>query len=78
MTQSDILFLVLCGVSVVLLALSSFVRPLARAGSVLTLLWLGAALPVLFFLNYAWPYVVLFYLVSATAGMLFLFGGKQT
>lgn len=77
MTSSDYIFLALCGVSVLLLALAAFVRPLAKPFSVLSLLWMGAALPVLFFLTYAWRYVLLFYLISGAFGLLFLFGGRR-
>lgn len=68
--------LILCAVSGLLLALSRFVRPLGRVCGVLSLLWAAAALPVLFFLNIAWEYVLLFYLISGMLGLIFLYGGK--
>jgi len=68
--------LILSAVSGLLLALSRFVRPLGRVCGVLSLLWAAAALPVLFFLNVGWEYVLLFYLISGTLGLIFLYGGK--
>lgn len=69
--------LILSAVSIVLMALSRYVRPLGRVCGVLSILWLAAALPVLFFLNIAWEYVLLFYLASATFGLIFIYGGKN-
>ncbi len=79
MTSSDYIFLILCGVSVVLLAMASFPRVLARLWAAVCLLWLGAALPVMFFLAYSLDYVLLFYLISGAVGLLFLIaGGRRT
>ena len=69
--------LILSAVSGLLMALSRYVRFLGRVCGVLSLLWLAAALPALFFLNVAWEYVLLFYLLSGTMGLIFLFGGKN-
>lgn len=68
--------LILSAVSALLLALGRFVRPLGRVCGVLSLVWIAAALPVLYFLNIGWEYVLLFYLVSGTLGLIFLYGGK--
>lgn len=68
--------MILSAVSGLLLALGRFVRPLGRVCGVLSFLWLGAVLPILFFLNIGWEYVLLFYLISATLGLIFLYGGK--
>jgi len=69
--------LILCAVSGLLLALSRYVRFLGRVCGVLSMIWLAAVLPVLFFLNIGWEYVLLFYLVSGMLGLIFLYGGKQ-
>ncbi len=68
--------LILCAVSGLLMALARYVRRLGRVCGVLCLLWLAAALPVFFFLNIGWEYVLLFYLTSGTLGLIFLYGGK--
>lgn len=68
--------LILCAVSGVLLALAVFAPP-GRLWGALSLLWLAVALPVLFFMNLAWRYVLLFYLISGMLGLIFLFGGKR-
>ncbi|MCD7770000.1 MAG: hypothetical protein LUH36_07805 [Oscillospiraceae bacterium] len=77
MTSSDYIFLVLCGISAALMALAVFARPIAKPCTVLCLLWMGAALPVMFFMTYAWRYVLLFYLISSAFSLLFLFGGRR-
>ena len=68
--------LILCAVSGLLMALARYVPFLGRIGGVLCLLWLAAALPVFFFLNLGWAYVLLFYLTSGTLGLIFVYGGK--
>ncbi len=69
--------LILIAVSAVLMALSRFIRVLGQVCGVLSILWLAAALPVMFFLDIAWEYVLLFYLASATLGLIFIYGGKS-
>ena len=68
--------LILCAVSGLLLALSRYVRFLGRVCGVLSMIWLAAVLPVLFFLNIGWEYVMLFFLLSSAFGLIFLYGGK--
>ena len=68
--------LILSAVSGVLLGLGSFVRPLTRVCGILCLVWLAAALPIMFFMNLSAQYVLLFYLLSAVLGLIFSFGGK--
>lgn len=68
--------LILAAVSGLLTGLGCFVRPLCRVCGVLLIVWLAAALPVMFFLNLAAPYVLLFYLISAVLGLIFHLGGK--
>ena len=67
---------ILCAVSGLLMALARYAPRLGRIGSAACLLWLAVALPVLFFLNLGWEYVLLFYLASGTLGLIFLYGGK--
>ena len=69
--------LILCAVSTVLTALGCFVPGLGKICAGLCLLWLAAALPLLFFLNLSARHVLLFYLISGALGMIFLFGGKK-
>ncbi len=71
-------FLILCGVSAALLAAASFLpRPWALAGAVLLLVWLAAALPVMYFCMLGEKYVLLFYLISGACGLLFRLGGER-
>lgn len=71
-------FLILCGVSVVLLAAASYLpRPWALVGSILLLIWLAAALPVMYFTMLSEKYVLLFYLVSGAFGLIFRLGGGK-
>jgi hypothetical protein len=68
--------LVFSAVSAALMALGCFVKPLGRVCGVLVLLWLAAVLPLLFFLNVSWQYVMLFYLISAAVCLVLNYGGK--
>ncbi len=68
--------LILSCVSGVLQALGVFCRPLRRTAAVLTLLWLVAALPILYFRDIPAPSVLLFYLLSAVFGLICHSGGK--
>jgi len=68
--------LIMSGVSLVVFALGRFVRPLARICGVLGLVWLAAALPILFFTDVDSQHVLLFYLISAALGLIMHFGGK--
>lgn len=70
--------LILSAVSAVLMALGCFVRPLGRICGVLCFVWLAAALPLMYFLNVGWAYVLLFYLISAAVSLIFQYGGKPT
>ena len=76
MSHSFLLTLLLAAVSGVLTALGCFVRPLGQVCAVLCLVWLALALPVMFFLNLASEYVLLFYLISSALGLIFLLGGR--
>ena len=68
--------LILSAVSVVLFGLGRFVRPLTRVCGVLGLVWLAAALPLMLFLDVDARNVLLFYLISAAAGLIVHFGGR--
>lgn len=68
--------LILAAVSAVLVGLGRFVRPLARICGIACLVWLAAALPVMLFLDLDSQHVLLFYLISAAAGLILHFGGK--
>ena len=68
--------LILSAISAVILALGRFVRPLSRVCGLAGLVWLAAALPVMFFLNLDAEHVLLFYLISAAIGLILHFGGK--
>ncbi len=70
--------LILCAVSAVLLALGCFAPRTGKLFSALCIVWLAAALPLLFFLNLTARYVLLFYLISGALGLIFLYGGKHT
>ena len=67
--------ILLSAISGVLLGLGC-VRPLRRVCGVLLLLWLAAALPILFFMNFSSELVLLFYLLSAIWGLIFNLGGR--
>ncbi len=68
--------LILSAVSGLLTGLGCFARPLGRVCAVLCLVWLAAALPVMFFLKLASEYVLMFYLISGALGLIFLYGGR--
>ena len=68
--------LIMAAVSGVLMGLGVFIRPLRRFFGVLTLLWMAAALPILFFRNIPSQNVLLFYTLSAVLCMICHFGGK--
>lgn len=67
--------LILCAVSGLLLGLGC-VRPLRRVCGILCLVWMAAALPILFFRNVPSDQVLLFYMLSAVLGLLFNIGGR--
>ena len=69
--------LLLAAVSAALMGLGCLVRPLKRVCGVLCIVWFAAALPLLFFLNVPSQLVLLFYLISAAAGLLFNIGGRR-
>lgn len=77
--SSVLTFLILCAVSALLLAGTQFLpRPWAGVCTVLTLVWLAASLPVMYFTMLGDKYVLLFYLVSGAVGLLLRLGGDRT
>lgn len=76
--SSVVTFLILCAVSALLLAGGIFLpRPWANVCAVLMLLWLAAALPILYFSMLDESYVLLFYLISGAIGLLLQWGGGK-
>lgn len=78
MASELITTLILAGISAVLQALGYFVPFLRKAAGVLLLVWMAAALPVLYFRGLSAESVLLFYILSALFGLVFSFGGKKT
>lgn len=76
MSTALVTTLILSAVSGLLFGLGCLVRPLRRICAVLCLVWLAAALPLMFFLDLSAPYVLLFYLLSGLLALIFQFGGK--
>lgn len=72
-----LILLILCAVSALLLALICFSPRAGRIGTGLCLAWLAAALPVMYFLDIERKGILLFYLVSAAIGLVFMTGGKE-
>ncbi len=77
MSKELVTTLILSGVSGVLQGLGYLIRPLRRTVGALLLVWLAAALPILFFLNIPSQDVLLFCLLSAVFGLIFSFGGRR-
>ena len=77
MSSDLITTLILTGISAVLQALGCFVPLLRKAAGVLLVVWLAAALPVLYFRGVSAEGVLLFYILSALCGLIFSFGGKK-
>ena len=69
--------LILCAVSALLLAGGCFIPRLSKVCAALTVLWLAAAMPIMFFTEVDMRHMLLFYLVSGALGLIFLFGGKK-
>ena len=67
----------LCAPSVILLGLGTWVKTYNRIWRAACLIWLAAALPVMFFMGLEEEELLLFYLVSAAAGLLFRTGGER-
>ena len=76
MSTALIYTLILSAVSALIIGLGRFVRPLARICGIVCLVWLAAALPLMFFLNLNSQHVLLFYLISSALGLIFHFGGR--
>ena len=76
MSSTLVIVLIMSAVSALLTGLGSLVRCLTRVCGVLLLLWLAAALPLMFFLDVSSELVLLFYLISAVCGLIFTIGGR--
>ena len=70
--------LILSAVSGLLMGLGCLVRRLERLCGVVTLVWLAAAVPIMYFLSLPSENVLLFFLISAVLSLVFQFGGKRT
>ena len=70
--------LIMAAVSAALMGSGCLAHPLGRVCGILCLLWLAAALPILYFLNIPSRLVLLFYLLSAAAGLIFNIGGRPS
>ena len=77
MSTELITTLILAGISAVLQALGYFVPSLRKAAGVVLLVWMAAALPILYFRCIPADGVLLFYILSALFGLIFSFGGKK-
>lgn len=71
-----ITLLILCAVSALLLALAFF-SPWHKQATGLCLLWLAASLPIMYFSDFSRNFILLFYLISAAAGLVYLAGGEK-
>lgn len=69
--------LLLSAVSAAILAGSCFLPRLGKICAWLAAVWLGAAIPIMFFSEVDMRHMLLFYLISAAFGLVFLFGGKK-
>ena len=68
--MSSIVIVIICAaVSAGLTAIGTFVPGLQRIGGIVGFLWLAAALPILYFNNVSWQYVLVFYLLAAVINM---------
>ena len=75
--SSTLTITILCAVSAGVLALAVF-TPLHRLGTVLTFVWLAAALPVCYFCALTDKQVFLFYLLSGALALGFCcLGGER-
>ena len=74
--SSTLIILILCAVSALVLSLAVY-SPLHRLGTVLTFVWLAAALPVCYFCALNDRQVLVFYLISAACGLCCLIGGEK-
>ena len=69
--------LIMSGVSLLQFLCGRFIRVLTKYCGILCLVWLAAALPLMFFLDVDARHVLLFYLLSSAAGLITHFGGRK-
>lgn len=75
--SSTLIIVILCAVSTAVLALAVF-SPVHRLGTVLSYIWLAAALPVCYFCALTDKQVFLFYLISGALALGYLcIGGER-
>ena len=75
--SSTLIIVILCAVSAAVLALAVF-SPVHRLGTVLSYIWLAAALPVCYFCALTDKLVFLFYLISGALALGYLcIGGER-
>lgn len=72
-----ILLLILCAVSAALLAQCFFSRWWSNLGTYICLVWLAAALPIMYFADMSRNHILLFYLVSGAVGLAYHLGGEK-
>ena len=68
--------LLLAAVSCIIQGLGYLIPRLTRVCGVICLIWLAVSLPLMFFLDISSEYVMLFYLLSALAGLAFNVRGR--
>lgn len=75
--SSTLIIVILCAVSAAVLALAVF-SPVHRLGTVLSYIWLAAALPVCYFCALTDKQVFLFYLISGALALgYWCIGGER-
>ncbi len=72
-----ILLIILCGISAALLAQCYFSRWWSNLGTYVCLVWLAAALPIMYFSDMDRELILLFYLISGAIGLIYQAGGKK-
>ena len=73
---SILIVLICAAVSAALTAAATFLPVLNRVFYIAGFVWLGAALPVLYFCNVGWQYVLVFYLLAGLVNMAIASKGK--
>ena len=69
--------LILCAVSALLLAGGRFLPQLEKLCAALTVVWLAAAIPIMFFTEVDMRHMLLFCLLTAAVGLILQVGGKK-
>lgn len=69
--------LILFAVSALLLALCFFCPRWSKTGTYICLGWLAMALPLMYFIGLTREEILLFYLLSGAAGLVYMTGGEK-